>query len=255
MELIIMNRSAIVNSISRGVDILKCLAQGVNRLEDIYTTVGLSKSTTHRILKSLVEVGMAVQDPSTRLYHLGYQLLKLAANPLISHHVLTIAAFDELIRLRDLSGESALIIIPNGVQRLVVKEVSSTQEIAFSWKDGNAIPIHIGSSGKLLLAEFDERERETLLRCIDLQPMGPNSITDPDRLRDEIKKIRTQGYAISYSEAKHGTAGISVPVKNYVCPVALCLFGPGFRFSPDQYLDEMKKSAVLISEMLIRNSS
>jgi IclR family acetate operon transcriptional repressor len=164
--------------------------------------------------------------------------------------VIIIAALDELLRLRDLSGESALLIVPNGIQRLVVKEVPSLQQITISWKEGNAMPIHIGSSGKLLLSQFDEKERETLLHYVDRQSVSPNTITDPKLLRKEIHKTEKQGDATSFSESHLGSAGISVSIENYICPVALCLFGPAFRFAPEEYLEEMKKSATRISERL-----
>jgi hypothetical protein len=46
------------------------------------------------------------------------------------------------------------------------------------------------------------------------------------------------------------SAGISVPVKGYICPVALCVIGPKFRFKPKSILDELKQSSTRISDRL-----
>jgi len=70
-----------VNTIRRGAEILKILAEGCNRLEDIYPRAGLNKSTTHRLLKSLVSSGLAFQSPLNRNYYLGPLLLKSGRLP------------------------------------------------------------------------------------------------------------------------------------------------------------------------------
>ena len=112
------------------------------------------------------------------------------------------------------------------------------------------MPIYLGSAGKVLLAQMDENERDILLRAIDMVPRTPNTIVDREILKKELEKILRQGYATSFGESFSGGAGISVPVQNYVCPVALCISGPEFRFNPEDYFEEMKTSAERISHTL-----
>ena len=59
------------HTIIRGAEILKTLSKGYNRLEDIYPKVGLSKSTTQRLLKVLTLSGFAFQNPLNRHYYVG----------------------------------------------------------------------------------------------------------------------------------------------------------------------------------------
>lgn len=245
-----MGNTKLIHSIQRGSDILSLLSQGNERLEDIYPKANLSRSTTHRILKSLVASGLAAQNPADRRYHIGPRFLQIAASPLAAHRILTICAFEELIRLRDISGESSLIIVPSGIHRLVVKEIPSLQTILFSWPDGNTVPIYVGSSGKVLLAQMAQWERDLILRSVDMVPQAPHTIVDPEMLKKELEKIRKQGFATSFGESFAGGAGISVPVGNYVCPAALCISGPAFRFTPEDYLTELTASAERIAEKL-----
>ena len=56
-----MGNTKIVNSIQRATKILELVSQGNERLEDIYPRVNLSRSTTHRLLKSLVASGLAAK--------------------------------------------------------------------------------------------------------------------------------------------------------------------------------------------------
>ncbi len=248
--IIFMGKTKLIISINRAVKILELFAQGINRLEDIYPMIGLSKSTTHRLLKSLVSAGLAFQSPINRYYYIGHKFLRLASNPVVSHQMLVICAYKELERLQDLSGETSLVSVQSGINRLVVKEIPSRKKIAFFSGVGTVEPIYIGSSGKLLLSHLEEKDLEILLRSIDLRPIGPNTITNFDILRKEIKKIRNKSYATSRGESLPGAVGISVPVKNYICPVALSIFGPEFRFSPENFLEEMRKSSNQISKKL-----
>jgi IclR family acetate operon transcriptional repressor len=240
-----------INAILRGVEVLNILAQGVSRLEHIYPDLGLSKSTTHRLLKSLVVSGLAFQDPATRQYYLGPSLLRLASIEQIAHSMLIICAHNELARLTKLTSESSLIFVPCGVQRMVVKQIRSPLDVSFTFKEGHTSPLYLGSAGRILLSMMSKSQREAVLGNLELVRFGPKTITDKQVLKAEIEKARHQGFAVTFGETQAGTAGISVPVFNYTWPVALCILGPEFRFSPLDALQELKKSADRISGNLV----
>jgi IclR family KDG regulon transcriptional repressor len=94
-----MTSPKIVNSITKGANILKCLSDGIDRISDLSKELHLSKSTTHRFLKSLENSGLAMQDPITRRYHLGHLILYLASQPNVSHQRLIDSAAEEMQHL------------------------------------------------------------------------------------------------------------------------------------------------------------
>ena len=59
------------NSVTRGIDILKRISEGTDRVTDLAKQHGLSKSTTHRLLKSLENTSIVRRDPITRRYYIG----------------------------------------------------------------------------------------------------------------------------------------------------------------------------------------
>ena len=71
-----MTGSKIVNSIIKGSRVLRHLANEVDRVSDLSKELQLSKSTVHRLLKSLEMSGMVMQDPLTRRYYLGFLSLQ-----------------------------------------------------------------------------------------------------------------------------------------------------------------------------------
>jgi DNA-binding IclR family transcriptional regulator len=246
-----MHSTKIVNTISRGAEILKIISEGYTRLEDIYPKVCLSKSTTHRILTSLVFSGFAFQSPVNRNYYLGPLFLRLSSKPTVAHQMLILSSVNGLRRLRDASGETTLMMIPNGDQKLVLKEVRSKQKIALSLGNGSTVPLYVGSSGRILLSQYTDKDLDQIFGKMNMVPVSPNTITEKNLLKKEIYRIRKKGFATSSGEMLPDSAGISVPVKGYFCPVALCVIGPKFRFKPLSILDELNQTATRISERLL----
>lgn len=245
-----MGSTKTVNTILLGAQILKVLADGTSRLEDIYRQIGLSKSTTHRILKSLAQTGLAFQHPVSHTYHIGPLFLRISANTSALHHLLIVSAADELRRLQERHRETSLIIIPMGDRRLVLRELRGDRQISLSLGEGSTMPLFYGSAGRALLSQYDDGTLRKLFSCLDIPPAAPNFMSDPELRMKEIREIRERGYALSSGETLPDSAGIAVPVKGYVCPVALCLFGPKFRYKPLDALNDIRESAKRISERL-----
>jgi len=244
-----MGRRREMSSIVRASKILQCLSRDIGRITDISKEIQVSKGTIHGILETLKSTGFAGQDPVTRHYCLGPLFHELASNPFVGHKALVQCSISEMERLRDLSGETVALQIPNGSQRIILEEVLSPQPIRFVGGKGLSAPIHTGA-GKILLSELEQEDLESFLKSIDLVAVTPNTITDKEVLLRELDKIRKQGYATSFGERLPGCACIAVPVKRYFCPVTLSIIGPESRFLPEKMfsiLDELKKSAANIS--------
>jgi IclR family KDG regulon transcriptional repressor len=242
----------LINSILRCAEILKTVFNGVNRLTDISYNLNLNKSTTHRLLKTLEKSGLIIQDHLTRKYLPGHLILRLASNPIFSHQLLVVSCHDEMIRLRDLTKESVVLHIAIGSQRICLEEIQTNEDIKYISGVGSVAPIYVGAGGKLLLSEMEKEDLELLLNNIKLLPVGPKTIIEKKKLLKELEKIHKQGYATSHEERLYGGVAISVPIKNYVCPVALTILGPQFRFGAKMIdsLDDLKLSAKRISEKL-----
>lgn len=249
-----MPPSKIVNSITKSADVLKILANGTDRVSDLSGRLGLSKGTIHRLLKSLEVSGLVMQDPITRRYYLGSLILKLASKPIIAHQNLIVSAFEEMKCLRDLCRETVVLHIRMGMERICLEELQSLENIRYTAGKGFVAPIYTGSAGKILLSELEESELQLLMEKVHLVPIGPNTIIDEKRFLEELGKAKRQGYSTSFGERIQGSASISVPIKNYICPVALSVLGPDNRFSLDvmmRFLKEIKNSASRISKKLM----
>ncbi len=238
-----------INSIARAADVLKLLSYGVTKLTEISTRLDVDKASIHRIMKTLENKGLVSQDPSTRKYYLGPLIQTLADNPLAVHQILARIAASEMERLRDHCGETVVIQIRRGGQRFILEKAASNQVIRYFPEKIETAPIHAGAGGKVLLSELEGNELSRLLDRIDLSKVGPNTITDKDKLKSVLEKVRSEGHALSFGETIEGGAGIAVPVKNYSCPAALVIVGPEDRIRENKevIIAELKRSAAIIS--------
>ncbi len=245
-----MGTSKQISTIVHASSILKYLTQDVGTQTHIAKKLGLHKATVHRTLKTLESEEFVVQDPATRCYHLGPMIHRLAANPLIGHHCLLLHAREELEYLQHLTGETTGLQIQMGYKRVILEEVQSLKPVKIFRGKGSSLPIYTAATGKVLLAELKDKNLNNVLKHIQLEPVAPKTITNTEVLRKEVEKTRKLGYATSVNENIEGVATIAVPIKNYLCPVAMGIVGPTNRFSHMTFLDELKKCALNISNKL-----
>jgi DNA-binding IclR family transcriptional regulator len=248
-----MSEPKIVNSVVRAALILQTLSSGNSRIGKISESVKLSKGTTHRLLLTLAKVGFVVQDPLTQGYHLGPGLLQLFSDPILSHNSLISCAFEEMTYLKNLTRETVLLDLRAGLQKVCIEKIDSPENLKYTNEKGFAAPLYVGGGGKILLSELKDDEINIILQQISFVPITPNTIIDPEQLRAEIKKVRQQGYATSFGERVPGSSCVSVPVKNYVAPVALSILGPASRFTPQRIMEtieELKQAAGKVSKNL-----
>jgi IclR family KDG regulon transcriptional repressor len=238
----------LVQSIVRSAEILKCIGKGNNRIVDISQNTNLGKSTVHRLLKTLEASGLVARDPINRQYQLGYIFIRLASDQTVIHQNLIVNALPEMKFLRDLSGETVTIQIPIGMQRMWLEELESSQNSKLKIGKGQVSSLIEGTGGQVLLSQYDISQFELILK--DLKAGGMTALTI-NSLKTQVEHVRQQGYSLSINK-ELGSTSISVPLKNYACPVALNILGPINRFTNVvNIIPEMRLSADRISQKLM----
>jgi len=252
-----MVKQKYANTISKAADILKAITKGINQSSSISADLGLTRSTTHRLLKTLQAAEFVFQDPMTLRYGLGPFIHSLADYSTSYHHHLIFCALPEMERLRSVTGETIVIVIRAGHRRMYLEELPSFQPLKYAAGKGYSPPIYAGATGKVLLSQMSSSELLHLLGAISFEEVAPNTITDRNLLLDEIEDIRRKGYAVSFSELVVGAGSVSIPIKNYSQPVAMCVLGPENRIANriDEILTELRASASAIEKALVRDKS
>ena len=103
-----------INTIFKAADILKCLANGITQSSNIADHLKQSRSTTHRMLKTLQAAEFVVQDPISMHYSLGPFVHYLAESSNHHHHELIFSALPEMENLRNSTGETIVLVVRGG---------------------------------------------------------------------------------------------------------------------------------------------
>lgn len=108
-----------------------------------------------------------------------------------------------------------------------------SQLVTVGFQIGDRAPLHCTSIGKVLLAFHDMRLTEAVI-ARDLPKVGPNTITDYDRLRAALHRVRAQGFAYDDRELAEDMRCVAVPVFEKGCVVrgGISLSGPASRYAP-----------------------
>lgn len=220
---------------ARVVDVLLLFTDAPSTLgvTRIARELALSKAVVHRILQTLVARGMVAFDPDSREYRLGPAASALGARALRDSDLRS-AALEVMRELRDDTHETATLtaLVPGG--RVYLEQVTGTHEIKMTVELGRRFPLHAGSSGKCMLAFLGEDAREAAL-AEPLAALTPNTVTDAEALRAELKVIRDSGYAHSGGERQHDAGSVAAAVFGATGEVigAISVCGPRYRVTPE----------------------
>ncbi len=245
-------RTLSVNTIFRAANILICLSNGVNTLTDIASQCQLSKSSVHRLLKSLEEPQLVISDSVNHRYYLGPLIKQLASNPKTSNELLISTCLPEMEHLSEISGETISLVIMTGIRIIMIYEIPSRHSLKVTEFRESTHPMSLGATQKVLLSLLNDAELKNMLAAIKKEKTVDLSSENQILLLTQLKRIRQQGYAVSYGERITGVVGISSPIKSYTSPVALSIVGPESRVVPQltTLIDELKPAAERISERL-----
>jgi DNA-binding IclR family transcriptional regulator len=179
-----------VQSIERAAAILQVVAasHGTLGVTDIAEAVGLAKTTTHSLLRTLLLVGFVEQDRATGHYALGTGLLRLGSSHLDVNE-LRARSSNWADALASRSGQAVRLAALVGGQVVVVHHVFRPDDSAQVLGVGATLPAHSTALGKVLLAGAGHR------------------------LSAELAAVRSRGWAAERGEHAAGEGGLAAPVR------------------------------------------
>ncbi|GAA0134573.1 IclR family transcriptional regulator [Paenibacillus sp. YSY-4.3] len=228
------DRKLTVRAVERALDILMCFTKGNELgLTEIAGSIGLHKSTVHRLMTTLEEKGFVIRDNATEKYRLGLKIWELSAH--LSHSDdPAVLLLPQMEQLRDKLGETVSLYLRDGTDRLRIQAVQSNQAIRRVAAVGARLPLYVGASSKVLVAYADE----SVLQAVLDSPDWPVSV-DKSQYVAQLQEIRQLGFATSYEEREPGAAAVSAPIfdRNGKVAAALSVSGPVSRLSPETLIE------------------
>ena len=240
----------LVQTIERASSILDILGQspqGIS-IRELSTKIKLPKGTTHRLLSSLSYFGYVRQDPKTRNYLLGLKLVELG-QLLLSQLDLRKEAEPFLRDLAERTKETVHLVFLDRNEIVYIDKVETEQNpsgLKMASRVGLRNPAHSSAVGKVLLAHFPEEELKNFIKEKGLAKRTENTIIDPTQLKDHLKLVRAQGYAIDDEENEKGIRCVAAPIYNEVgkTVAAISISGPAFRITKKVIQESLKKEVM-----------
>lgn len=208
-----------VQSAERIFAVLETLAEtGPIGLMELSTKLGLHKSTTHRLLLSLICMGYAMQEVETGKYKLTFKVVELSSKVLTKVDLVSMV-HPLLVELANNSRETVHFVQRRGTEVFYLDKVAplfpQESSIRMASQVGLTRPLYCSAVGKAILAEMKPEEVEYIWNHSIIEKKTEHTITSFTKLLEELEEIRRNGYAIDNEENEIGVRCIAVSVINH----------------------------------------
>lgn len=227
-----------VQSIERAFSLLRALALQPAGITELAAKTSLPKSTVARLLGALEAEGAVEQAEAGGEYRLGSGIEEIAAGGQPGRNLAAIAR-PFLLDLTERTGEaSGLDTMDDDGWVYFMDQVASESDVQVRDWTGEYGQAHTVPAGIVMLAHSPDHHVERYI-AQGLEMLTPNTVTDPDQLRERLQQVRSAGYAWGFEEFAEGINSVAAPVFGPAgVEAAIHVHGPAYRFpDPDNTHD------------------
>lgn len=224
--------SASSRTLVRGLEVLHAVSCGHVDMGDLASTLGLTRTTTHRLAATLVEHRYLTFTPRVG-YALGPKLLELG---FIASRQTSLAkvARDHLERLSSGSGDTVHLGVLEGARVLYLDKIPGSRRVDISSRIGERQMLRSTGLGKALLLDEPEQRLRDLYEAERREgyPYG----VDLDEWLRRMAAYRQTGVAYDLEENADRVRCVAAPIRN----VEDKIVGAISLSSAGQYMDDAR---------------
>jgi len=224
------DRNHLIASVASTLQLLEVFERGPGPIpmSAFVAATGKPKSSVHRMLSTLVNLGFVAQDSRSGGYRLTLKLWRLGM-PALAELDLSKLSPPHLEALMRAAGETVhmSVLDPSGGVVYVAK-VECPKSIRVQTQIGRLNPAWCTATGRSMLAYHDATADAVLAR--PLAPLTDQTVTDPQQLRAILDEVRARGYAVTRGENHSDMGGIAAPIRDHSgqvvasCGIAIPVF-------------------------------
>jgi DNA-binding IclR family transcriptional regulator len=246
-----------VKSAERAVRILETVGRAKEGLThtELSQALSIPSGSLTPLLNTLFDLGYLSLDlHNKKRYVLGAGVLFLS-NRYQKNFDMVQVGEHFLAQLVSLTGETAAIAIESGDQVMVIAKKNTSSSLRPSLELGGRAPLYAGASGKIFLAHRSDEEISRYLSTVDLKPLTPHTIIEPDKIWNELEAIRKGALSYSREAMFEGVTAVAAPVKDMGGKVVatLLITGPTTRLGPEKeaFIEKtLREAAAAFSQRL-----
>lgn len=201
-------------------------------LVEISSSIGLPKSSVHRLCGTLMENGYVIRSadqkrvaPAPKLVAIAFDLITTSHQHIAVHQILQQLSLDV--------GETVNLVAPEKQGMTYLERVETNWPLRIQLPIGTHVPFHCTASGKVFLSSTPMPQRRIMVESLQLDKHTARTIRKRPELMEELERIERQGFALDQGEFIDGMVAIAVPIRNdegqYMA--SLALHGPSQRLS------------------------
>lgn len=244
-----------VPAVDRAIKVLELLSATPHGLSlaQLASQTKVPKSTLFRILRTLLQHSIIVEDPERKIFSLGMRLLGWGNVALARIDVKTIAR-PHLVKLAHEARESFYLALLDHDEVILVDRVDTPEIWKMVTRLGHRSPFHCTATGLVLVADMQNAAIDMMIARHGLKKFTSTTITNSARLKKRLKEVRELGYSIVDGEYKPDLCAVAVPIWDHAGKAVASLMTaiPSVRSGKDKKLVEnliglLKREAELIS--------
>jgi IclR family KDG regulon transcriptional repressor len=231
-----------MNTPERVVAILNKLASAGSPcgVSELSRQLKIGKNNIFRILSALENEGWVAQNTDTKKYILTGAMAGVALRALSQLDIQKIS-LPYLEELQKTTGETSALIIRVEMERMFINCIPSSHPLRHHLPIGIRAKLWYGSGGKSILAFMADDEIEAVLSELSNSrdsALPTGQVVNVELLREELARIRKQGFAVGSGERTSGVLGVSAPIFDYKQQVvgSISVSGPMPRFDMEKAL-------------------
>ncbi|WP_162354564.1 IclR family transcriptional regulator [Natrialba swarupiae] len=203
-----------IQSVERACTILEKIRQA-NRvtLTELEENIDLSLGTLQTYMNTLCANGLVIKEGRT--YRLAHQFLTYGEH--VRNNLPLYRAGREVAdTIAHETGKNAHLITHHNGQEVTVYQSFGEGAVGsdiYIWHQAKLVwQLHWSASGKAILAHLPQEDVAEVVEEHGLERRTPNTITDDQKLYDELEQIREQGYALNDEEEISGLRAVAAPI-------------------------------------------
>lgn len=215
-----------IESVIQAFNIIEYLREsGSATLTEIANVFDMPMSTAHIHLSTLLDTGYIVKKEGE--YHHGLRFLR-AGGQLRDRMALYQVAKPEVNDLRTKSGEQSSLGVNENGHMVQLYKAENPASIDDNVPAGTYLPLHATGTGKAILSQLSETDRDRIFEQRGLSALTDETITNRETLEEELREIQDRGYAINREEHFTGVCAVAVPILSKESDVigAISISGP-----------------------------
>lgn len=235
----------------RVIKILKCLSLSDSplSLSEISKYTDISISTLQPILRTLNEYKYISQN-ELKQYQIGIELFKIGNEYINNNATIDIIRNSMKNIVHGCNEITQLgILDDNNINVIYIAKEEPYQAIKLMSSVGKALPAYASALGKSLLSNYNPDIINKIFSTTKLEPLTSNTITDVNKLIDEINQVKIDGYSHEKGESDKDIECFAIPVtiRNKI-KYSISVSAPIYRMS-SQKTNLIKKT--LLDEKII----